>query len=743
MSTPGLTLRHASTDTGLSTRISHPRRLWIARFLWVLLALLNLSVFAAALINSSTVFRWGTPLRFYDYLQNDTGDFVVVAPEEQTAQVVHAGDILVAVNGTALSGQMSRLDVYNLMIGEIGSPITLTVRSDVERLHDVTIPRLSAVYSIAGGLNLGLSRDFAATTVQALDILVFLASVVVAGLIFWRRSDDWMALWAAWGIMTFAITESQITLPFQAATAPPVLRLSYVSFVGIAYLMMAVFVLLFPNGRFVPRWTVLVAGANALWALLVYSGLTEIPFLLSILVQFGFVLSFAAIFGYRYRRVFTPLQRQQVKWFLFGIIIALLGSVSVGLGRSIIELLGQPNLANRYDFIAVVVSAFARLFLPLTMAFALLRYRLWDVDLVINRSLVYGAVTLVLAAIFLGGGFLLVTILGQGNTTIAFAVSILAAALLFNPIRQGVQHFIDRRFYHFRFDLDQLKAAQKDPAIKNPGALTGRTLGTYHVLGLIGKGGMGEVYQGQGEGRMVALKILPDELAQQEEFRKRFEREALALAAFDHPNIVKTFGAGLSEGVYYIALEYVDGQELAAIIKQRGAIPLDEVRPFVHNFAEALDYAHRHKLVHRDLKPSNIMIRLKSDGVTREAVLMDFGVAKIQDAQTNLTGTGAIGTIDYMAPEQIMAAGAVDHRADIYALGVVLYEMLTGEHPFKGSPGQILFAHLQQPAPDPRTVRGDILVPVADAIMKAMAKAPDKRFQSAGEFAAVVIAASP
>jgi serine/threonine-protein kinase len=188
-----------------------------------------------------------------------------------------------------------------------------------------------------------------------------------------------------------------------------------------------------------------------------------------------------------------------------------------------------------------------------------------------------------------------------------------------------------------------------------------------------------------------------------------------------------------------MALEFVDGRELGEIIHQNNHLTLGEIQPFVADFASALDKAHAQGLVHRDIKPSNIMVRRKADGKTQEAVLMDFGVAKIQDARTSITGTGAIGTIDYMAPEQIAAASEVDHRADIYALGVVLFEMLTGEKPYKGSAPQVLFAHLYQPPSDPREVVPELPAKVAETIMKAMAKKPEERFQTVGALAAALV----
>jgi serine/threonine-protein kinase len=254
---------------------------------------------------------------------------------------------------------------------------------------------------------------------------------------------------------------------------------------------------------------------------------------------------------------------------------------------------------------------------------------------------------------------------------------------------------------------------------------------------------MGEVYKGVGivDKQTAAIKVLPANLAEEAEFRKRFEHEGKTLSQLHHPNIVKLYEWGNSDGVYYLAMEHIEGEELADIIKaSQQAKPLDyeDIREWVNNVAAALDYAHTRGLVHRDLKPSNIMIRLKADQEIHEAILMDFGVARLDDGSTRLTGTGTIGTIDYMAPEQVMAAREVDHRADIYALGLVLYEMLTGERAFKGSPAQVIFAHLQQPAPDPRDVREDVPRSMAKATLKALEKKPEDRFQSAGELAAAL-----
>jgi serine/threonine protein kinase len=235
--------------------------------------------------------------------------------------------------------------------------------------------------------------------------------------------------------------------------------------------------------------------------------------------------------------------------------------------------------------------------------------------------------------------------------------------------------------------------------------------------------------------RLPSRYCLQD-LAQKDEFRKRFEREAQTLASLEHPNIVKLLGSGVSDDVHYLAMEFIDGQELGEFMHQGAVKDYDALHDWLKTIASALDYIHDKGLVHRDLKPSNIMIRpSKIDKEIKEAVLMDFGIARVNATGTRLTGSGAVGTIDYMSPEQIMAAREVDKRADVYALGIIVYELLTGERPFKGSAGQVLFAHIQQPAPDPRDVNPDVPRSFALAVIKALSKDADERFQSAGEFA--------
>ncbi len=244
---------------------------------------------------------------------------------------------------------------------------------------------------------------------------------------------------------------------------------------------------------------------------------------------------------------------------------------------------------------------------------------------------------------------------------------------------------------------------------------------------------------------MVAIKVLPASLAGQADFRERFEREARAVAALKHPNIVQVYDFGDADGMYYMVMEYIAGTDLAQALVERGALPLAQARVLICDVAAALDYAHAHGLVHRDVKPSNVMLQPAPSGGDQElrAVLTDFGIAKILTGTGDITRVGMlIGTPDYMAPEQIHAANAVDARADVYALGVMLFLMLTGQLPFTGDiPGEVVLAHLHHSVPDPRALLPELPAKVAMAIIRALAKDPAERYQTAGALAAALDAA--
>jgi Tol biopolymer transport system component/serine/threonine protein kinase len=256
--------------------------------------------------------------------------------------------------------------------------------------------------------------------------------------------------------------------------------------------------------------------------------------------------------------------------------------------------------------------------------------------------------------------------------------------------------------------------------------MIGKRLGQYEIVEEIGRGGMAVVYKAWQPAleRHVALKVLPDYFRHDPQFLARFQREARAAAGLSHPNIIAIHDVGEQDGVHYIAMEWVDGGSLRARLAF-GPLSLEESQRVLAQTADALDCAHRHGLIHRDIKPGNILFT--GDGRVKVA---DFGIAHAADG-TQLTRSGVIlGTPEYMAPEQAQGI-PVDHRLDLYALGVVLYQMLTGRVPFRGTtPHAALHAVIYDSPPPPRALNPELPAAVETVVLKALAKQPQDRFQT-------------
>ncbi len=263
--------------------------------------------------------------------------------------------------------------------------------------------------------------------------------------------------------------------------------------------------------------------------------------------------------------------------------------------------------------------------------------------------------------------------------------------------------------------------------------LIGHRLGQYDIIEELGRGGMAVVYRAYQSSlnRHVAVKVLPSHLGLDQEFVERFQREARASAQLRHPNIVVIHDVGHDQSLYYIVMELLEGRTLKEIIEQEGALPVERASRIVGQVAEALDYAHERGLVHRDVKPANIFVG--EDGHT---TLTDFGIAKAASEAQQLTRTGILmGTPDYMSPEQA-EGGEVDYRTDLYALGVVLYQMLAGQVPFRGTtPHAILHAVIYEPPTALRQMRPSLSTAIETMVMKAIAKRPEWRYQSGAELA--------
>jgi serine/threonine-protein kinase len=255
--------------------------------------------------------------------------------------------------------------------------------------------------------------------------------------------------------------------------------------------------------------------------------------------------------------------------------------------------------------------------------------------------------------------------------------------------------------------------------------------GKYRVDRTLGEGGMGVVYEAfhLRLRQRVAIKVLRPSILAQPEFVTRFEREARAAATLQSPNVAKVLDVDTTEaGLTYMVIEYLEGNDLGDEIARRGRLPIQEAVAWVMEACSPIAEAHGQGIIHRDLKPSNLFLAKK--GNERMLKLLDFGISKVlaETGGKNTSSFGTLGTPHYMSPEHVRNASDVDRRSDIWSLGVILYELLTGTEPFPGDPARVIAAIVTEPVPRPRTKRDDIPEALEAVIMRALAKDPRARF---------------
>ncbi|HEY2731440.1 MAG TPA: serine/threonine-protein kinase [Polyangia bacterium] len=290
--------------------------------------------------------------------------------------------------------------------------------------------------------------------------------------------------------------------------------------------------------------------------------------------------------------------------------------------------------------------------------------------------------------------------------------------------------------------------------------MIGQQFGNYRVLSLLGEGGMGAVYLAEhpGIGRRVAVKVLHKQFTGDEQLLGRLLNEARAANAIRHPNIIEILDSGMREdGVPYLVMELLEGESLGGRIRRLGPLPLAEVIAFTLQTASALGAAHKKGIVHRDLKPDNLFVvgtadesgRVEVDGPNERIKVLDFGIAKLQmpqpgDSVKTRTGT-LMGTPVYMSPEQCRGTKTVDHRSDVYSLGIIVYEMLIGRPPFMSDGfGELVNMHLNVPPPSPRAARPEISEQLDAIVLKMLAKNPEDRYPDMASLtSALRIAAGP
>ncbi|MCU0620130.1 MAG: protein kinase [Gemmatimonadales bacterium] len=273
-----------------------------------------------------------------------------------------------------------------------------------------------------------------------------------------------------------------------------------------------------------------------------------------------------------------------------------------------------------------------------------------------------------------------------------------------------------------------------DPLHKPLAQRVAESLGdAYTIEGEIGRGGMGVVYRARDEQlkRRVAIKVLPPELAFQQDIRERFKREAQTAGQLLHPHIVPIYSVGEASGLVYFVMGYVDGESVSGRVKRKGPLPADEARRIMKETADALSAAHAVSVIHRDIKPDNILL----EGTRGRVMVTDFGIAKAMSSSSGATLTGAgvaIGTPAFMSPEQAAGEKEIDPRSDLYSLGIVAYQMLTGDLPFAApTVAGILMKQITEPAPDVRAKRPDVPEDLALAVARCLEKDPTNRWPTA------------
>ena len=600
---------------------------------------------------------------------------------------------------------------------------------------------------------LGLSPAFYTAYRTSLVVLLAIAFAVAGIIIFRYKSDEWLALLVAFTLIGQGVNAFG---PLRRVEDIPAFRMPVDFIVSMILMGLPLSCYLFPDGKIQKRWMWYVAGFWFVW-LMVSTFWVSFPVNLfgrteteNLVYQFSLLTVLGTgIYAqvHRYRNTDSAIKREQLKWIVFGVAVGIL----VGVGLNIFDLFFDAAVSSAgarliEDMLTLTASVIAQFTVPIAVVFSILRYRLYDIELVINRSLVYGLLTIFLAAVFGGllvglqGLFRAVT--GQQNPpTLGIVVATVAVFSLFNPTLKISRQFVNKKVFGIEFDFSGV--ARQNAKLEKVSHLpvhTVTSLGEYTGLELIARGGMGEVYKARHPtlNRTLAIKVLSSHFKEDPDFNKRFAHEAEMMARLKHPNIVNIYDYGEQEGLPYIVMEYLSGETLSDLLKRHSCLSLEESLPLLRDLASALDYAHEQGIVHRDIKASNVIIEpitTSASARMHRAILMDFGIARFTGERTKLTMTGdMIGTADYISPEQIHGVEDLDGRADQYSLGVLAYWMLTGRKPFeRKNTWALIKSHLEEPPPDPREILS-ISESAAHAIMKALAKKPEERFASAGKF---------
>jgi predicted Ser/Thr protein kinase len=597
-------------------------------------------------------------------------------------------------------------------------------RSTLVEVAPISVARSGADW--AGAIESVLTSARLPLVRAALEAITYLVGGLVLSR---RRPSDPMLQLAVIGVLLMGVNTATVatltTIPADAPATP--WRVVAAILYTLAPVATFVILALYPSGRPVPPRLAPVCAALGVvpFFFFAWTMYAEHRFALApLLVGMAAVAVMLGLQAYRYRHRATIRQRHQVKWLAYGATMFLALEVLTLAFVSPLVDPAQPSFA----LFALLREAllFAAYLVPfLSMVFSAAQLRLWDVDRLINRSLVYATLTAALGAVFVVVFFavraLVVGVLGQSVVAGALAGGIVVALALV-PTRRVVSRWIDRTFFGIGLDYEELA---RRAATQGSLPVEGDTFASFVHLQLLGRGGMGAVYKASHPAYdfAVVLKVLSRELATKGYARERFRREARILEQIDHPNVVPF----LDRGDDYLVMTHVEGRDLADRLAREGRVPLPEAIAILRDLASALDAIHAKGFVHRDVKPANVLV-----GPER-AMLLDFGVAR--EIATPAQTEDVVGTLAYIAPEQVHDPRNVDGRADLYSLAVTAFEMLTGQLPFTDpSPLALAMSHLHVPPPLARSIAPELPAHVEAALDRALSKSPAERPAKASDF---------
>ena len=617
------------------------------------------------------------------------------------------------------------------------------------RLHELISPPAD----IATGLEEdGLSPSVWAAGMLGSETILMLGCTVVGFLLYFQRRKEVVIFFTSLALITFG-TGILNVLDAVVTSYPQIEFIVRFQKVILWSLLLLVFYI-FPTGKFEYRWSI---WSYAGWLVFTWSwfifpksphNMTKMAVFATawvFWVNFIWLISGVVILLHRSIKSSSSVDRQQTKWVIWGLGGAVIFAFVEELPSMLNPLLLDHSTPQgiEYAIISTLIFSVGVLLFPIGIAFSIQQKRLWEIDFIINRGLVYAVASLLIVFLLLGI-FSLLTSFFTAITSAAFdrfavLISVVSVILIYSPLKRWIQAVVDRLVFGIQIDYQKTDRSDSKYQMQEYG-WSGRTVGCYEIGKFLHRGKTGIVHQAVDTktGKSVAVKFLHSHLAENPAYRRAFMSEAKTLSSLDHPNVIK-FLDYEEENITtcYIVMEYISAKNLVDKLKDKKQLGLDEANYILSQVASAVDYIHTHGVIHLDIKPHNIL--LKEDSFSPYGytpILTDFGISRMVENQSpNLPGDVS-GTFDYISPEQIYRPNRLDEKADIYSLGVLAYQLVTGQLPYNfNQTAALLLAHIHQPPPNPMVFNPELSAKSTFAILKAMSKDPSQRYEDASGFA--------